>query len=416
MKNYINHLFVGLEQITSSGANFATTIILAYFLNAVEFGFFSVLYTIIMLGSVLHSAFISEPLLIFGGKKNEGVSEGVFNMLFLWCFFGLLMFSIYSFFSICFFENILNVESYFSLLVAWIGYGFFWTAKYLLYLRQLMVSNVIMGVGYGIATILGIVILHYFSGSTVSGSLSLMGGVALVFSFFGFWQYFKDTSIRLDANTSLFRFTIIRKWFQYGKWSAVSGVCNWGLNNGSILILSILGGLEASGIVRLGVAILMPAQQVINSISIFLIPVISRELKDLRSSIKRLRIRVFIAFLISSGMALLTFLVFNFLKSKVGIEKYHQLVEIMPFLVFLMPLWAINSSLRSYLKALERPKVLFFCYLFGLMISCLFPFFAINNVSEIGVYMSSVGLILGNLVVTFAMCKATGIYKIVFCE
>lgn len=58
-----------LDQALWSGGNFVASLVLARELGDVQFGIFSTAYAILMLFGAVHSALVSEPMLVFGADK-----------------------------------------------------------------------------------------------------------------------------------------------------------------------------------------------------------------------------------------------------------------------------------------------------------------------------------------------------------
>lgn len=59
------------DQLFFAGANFVLAVLLARWLSVPSFGIFSICYSAFLLAAAIHTAFVSEPLLVMGAKQDD---------------------------------------------------------------------------------------------------------------------------------------------------------------------------------------------------------------------------------------------------------------------------------------------------------------------------------------------------------
>jgi O-antigen/teichoic acid export membrane protein len=356
-------------------SNFALNVLLARWISPYDYGAFSVTFAIFMLIGVVHTATLTEPMLVYGpGKYKDRFSEylgivihghlGIAALGSLLLLLGSLGLALFGLSSLSVTLVALAFAEPFILLL--------WLMRRACYARlepQLAASG---GALYMILMLAGAYVLYRGEWLSAASAFGVMGLSSLVVSV---WLL-----IRLRVKPSplrrseLARDSLENHW-QYGRWSVANEGLNWVPMNIYFVLLPIFGGLEAGAAFKALMNPIMPMLQAIWALAILLLPILVRARDEGGTSgdgprfSSRVRLAL-VPFVLGPVLYWLALGLFH-----------HQLVDwlyggryteqaALLWLLGLSPIVAaVKQVMGQSLKALERPDRLFWAYAFSAVLT-----------------------------------------------
>ena len=344
-------------------SNFVLNVLLARWLSPNDYGAFSVAFAVFLLIGSIHSATLTEPMLVFGPGKYKGrLSEYLGALV-----YGHLGFATLS--SILLGLGGLGLALWGSSSLAWImltlalvGPFIFllWLMRRACYARlepHLAASG---GAWYMVLMLAGAYVLYWREWLSASSALGVMGVSSLTVSFWLAMRLrVKRPPLRGDELT---REAFEDHW-KYGRWSVGNQALNWVPMNIYYLVLPIWGGLEAGASFRALMNLIMPMLQAIWSVSVLLLPILVHARDEGRSRLNSQIRLALIPFLV--GPAVYWLLLGLFHRPLVSWLYDGQYSEgaVLLWILGLSPIVAsLKQVMGQSLRALERPDWLFLAY------------------------------------------------------
>jgi len=341
-------------------------VLLARWISANDYGAFSVAFAIFILVGVVHTATLTEPMLVFGsGKYKARLSEYLGSVVYGHLGFAALGSLILLLASLGF-----ALSGSTSLAVALLALAFtepfillLWLMRRACYARlepHLAASGGALYLGLMLA---GAYVLYRGEWLSAASAFGVMGISSLVVSV---WL-----AIRLRVKRPPLRGSeLVRDAFEnhwrYGRWSIANETLNWIPMNSYYLLLPILGGLAAGASLKALMNLVMPMLQAIWALSILLLPTLVRardgEGPGFDSRV-RLALVLFVLGPLSYWMILGLF--HHPLVAWLYGGRYTEHAALL-WLLGLSPIVAsVKQVMGQSLRALERPDRLFWAYLFS---------------------------------------------------
>jgi O-antigen/teichoic acid export membrane protein len=342
------------DQGAYSGANFLSSFMLASWLSHNEFGSYCLCNSIMLLLGTLQTAFITEPMLVFGSTKFSHNSTlylkvilkynyriGIFCSLLLFIS-GIIIWiaKCNPEISLCFYSMALAVPAIFVS----------WTVRRFCYIALSPVLAAMSSILYLCSIMASLFLLKYFN--LLSGPLSIIAiGISSYLSSFYILQFCKS---RPDPEID--RSDVVSTHLRYGKWSVFSNLLAWAPENVYYLLIPYFASIEMNAIFRIYMLMIMPISQLYLSISIQLLPRIAKIIESRKLfSIFRYYVLGFIALAIINYVVLVV--------AQRIIMRSLKIVEVYPidhYCYYLMGLIPIFSGLNLLacrgLMAMNRPK------------------------------------------------------------
>lgn len=342
-------------------ANFLLNLLLARWLSTTDYGVFTVGYGIFLLFGTIHSALVTEPLVVFGaGRHQQNISRYIEAVLIgnfrvtaftsLLLLIGALLFAVFENHSIALCLLTLAFVSPLILMQ--------WMMRRASYLCSDGSLAARAGLGYVAILLPGAVFLNNYNLLSFVAALLLMGIASLVT---GSWIIFRLKLAIVPGRWTEFREEIYSHW-NYGRWSIGTGAMGWATGNLYYLILPIWGGLEATAAFRALQNFLLPILHLAVGLVSVLLPVLVRARQSNQFPIVIYRIIIVTLFL----SCLYWFGIANFgediLRWSYG-GKYMEHAELFWILGLTAVCFGMAFVLRLVLLALEKPESVFKAYL-----------------------------------------------------
>ncbi|MFA5360225.1 MAG: hypothetical protein WC349_04695 [Patescibacteria group bacterium] len=357
-----------LDQVLFNGVHFLIAVLLARWLEPVEYGIFAVAYSIFLLFASFHMALLIEPMLIFGAGKYQGIFKGYLNALIFGNFrvtlFGSLILFLVGLPVGLFYSKNLQF-ALFGLAIALPFILLLWLLRRSFYVRLEPGWPVIGGAIYVILLLLASFLLkisHLLSPATYflgMGLCSLL--VSLFFIYIIRPQRFKLNKYEfLDMKNAH---------FHYGKWALGTNILAWGVNNIYFIILPFWAGFEGVAGLRALMNLSTPFIQVNSALTFLFIPLISKKKTGESYKIAKVVIVLLVLFSIVGLAYLLGLIIFEkIIMVYLYNNKYTEYSYLIPFIGLLSLLGGISLVLEITLRSLNNPEKVFWSYLVAMMV------------------------------------------------
>jgi O-antigen/teichoic acid export membrane protein len=338
-------------------------VLLARWLTPTDYGAFGVAFAIFLLIGSLHTAILTEPLLVFGpGKYRDRLSEYLGAMLY--GYLGVAFLGSLALFVVSLALSLLGWRSLSVVMLTLALTGPFilllWLLRRACYARfqpHLATSG---GALYMVLMLVGAYVLYLQEWLSSVTALVVMAISSLVVNVWLVARlHVKWPSLR---NSALIRSALDDHW-KYGRWSIANQGLNWVPMNIYYLILPVWGGLAAGASFKALMNLIQPMLQAVWTLSILLLPaLVQARDKGYERFDSRIRLAL-IPFVIGPALYWLLLGLFN--QPLVSWLYGGQYVE-HAGLLWLLGLSPIVASVKQVigqsLRALERPDWLFVAY------------------------------------------------------
>lgn len=351
-----------MDQGLFATSNFILNILLVRWLIPIEYGAFSVAYTIFLFLGAFHTGMLNEPMLVFGSGKYKGKIRAYLRVLLLgnWIFgiiVGTIFFLAYLVFLL--FTSSPLTPTLLGLAIASPFILFQWLMRRACYISLQPQFAAIAGAGYMVLILSSAFGLHYYEWLDPTTALFIMAFANLLS---GLWLFFKlGVHLNLNKDNELISQTLNDHW-RYGRWASGTAALAWIPGNVFILFLPIWWGLEASAAYKALLNLLLPMLHLITAFSAILLPVLvgRRGLTDFGRLVTRFS-ALFVLVTIIYWLLLGVFgePIIQFLYT----GNYLEYVDLLWFTGIIPIMGALVTISMVALQALELPKIIFRAYL-----------------------------------------------------
>jgi O-antigen/teichoic acid export membrane protein len=368
-----------LDQVLFNGVHFLIAILLARWLEPVEYGIFAVAYSIFLLLIAFHMALLVEPMLIFGvGKYQERfqayLGALIFGNIIVTVFMSLVLFLVG--FPIGFFYSKGLQTALFGLSIAVPFISLSWLLRRSFYVRLEPGWAVIGGAVYAILLLVAVIFLKINHLLSPASYFLSMGLCSLLISLL-FIYIIRPAVFKLRKPEML---EIQKDHFCYGKWALGTNVLAWGMNNAYFVILPFWINLKGIAALRALMNLCTPIIQASCALAFLLLPILSRHYSQGIQKMNR-TIKLFLVFFITTAFVYLIVLLF-FGKSIMSLfygGKYSDFSQLIP-LVATIPLGAgITVVLENALRVLQGQDKVFWSYLVSAIIGLVVMILLVGN-------------------------------------
>lgn len=344
-------------------SNFVLNVLLTRWLSPNDYGAFSVAFAIFLLIGSVHSAMLTEPLLVFGPGKYKGRLPEYLGAL----VHGHLGFAVLS--SALLLLGSLGLALWgasslalIMLALALTGPFIFllWLMRRACYARLEIHLAALGGAWYMMLMLAGAYVLYWREWLSAASALGVMGVSSLVVSV---WLAIRLRVRRPPLRGDELAREAFEDHWKYGRWAVGNQTLNWVPMNIYFLVLPIWGGLEAGASFRALMNLIMPMLQAVWALSVLLLPILVRARDEGRSKLDSHIRLALIPFLIGpAAYWLLLGLFHQPLVSWLYAGQYTEGAALL-WILGLSPIVAsLKQVMGQSLRALERPDWLFLAY------------------------------------------------------
>ncbi|MCH5375316.1 MAG: hypothetical protein JJ992_15195 [Planctomycetes bacterium] len=336
-----------------------------------EYGYFSVAYAILLLAGTFHTAFLTEPMLVFGpGRYRNHFLEylgalvrwhwsltGLISVLFVAAGLVLLLFGSKT--EMAWTLGAMGLATA-PVLLQWL----FRRSCYVLLQPRYAVEA---GFVYFVTVIGGLLGLHS-RGLLVAGTAFLLLATgSLAAAAWIFWRLTGNPAVSGDGGFQIRDASMAH--LEYGRWAAGTALLSWVPGNIYYLLLPLLTSVEDVAGLRALLNLIMPVLHVIAALGLLLLPALVRAIKS-SSGISRIVSRVtmlFIAATVAYGIFLAV--AGDWLIGFLYDGKYDSFYHLLLPLSILPASSALVAVFGSVIRAYERPDLVFRAYLGTLFVT-----------------------------------------------
>lgn len=380
-------------------ANFTVSILLARWLSSEDYGAFTVVYTTLLFVAVIHSAFLIEPMLVFGpGRFDKRLVAYLGWVVKGHAGFSGFILAVGAIAAATFWlsGDYKMARSLAVLAVAAPLILFGWLTRRAAYARLIPDIAFRGALLYFAVLLAGVAVARYLGlldGDTGIGLMAVAGLAMAVYLMRALaidWRGPTDGDLAQDAR---------RAHLEYGRWSLGSSLLSWFPANIYFLLLPVAGGLSDTAALRALMNLILPVQHVLTALSFLLLPALARARGDDRfAAVLRRALIGFVALAVLYA-ALVIPLRGPIVDLLYG-GRYAEHAHLVWWLAAIPVAGALVDVLGAALRALERPKLVFAAYVATAAIAALL---GLPLMFEYGVLGAVIALLATSLVTGAAM-------------
>jgi len=361
-----------LDQVSFAAASFLLNAFLARNLTISEYGTFSVVFSIYILITAVHTALISEPMLVFGASRYDRKFERYLSTLLrLQWILSILIAAVLVVASVIalIFDQTLFASNLLALSVASptiLGLIFLRRA---VYIKNQQYLAGLVGV---IHLILICLLMLLISGPLIDTHIQSWHAFVIMgfSSLFGIFLLSKWLRLNMHAPTLVTNTQVLKEHWNYGRWSLPANLLSWFPWNFPYIALAIFSNVESTGYLRSYMNLVLPFLHVIGAMSTAIVPMLARRRNTIYYDGFSTRILAFIA-VPSSIYWLLMGLGHGEIVGLLYSGRFIDQSNLLWILAFLPVFEGQIAVLISRLRASEQSNLVFFIYLIGALSSIL---------------------------------------------
>lgn len=356
------------DQALFAGAQFVLNILLARWLAPAEYGAFAVAYSVFLLASGVHNAFVLEPMIVFGSGKHFGNRRSYLGIVLRghWLLtvpIGLVLFGAAFLLRGLYSQPVEHALYALSLVLPLLLLA--WLTRRAFYI-ELRPGRAAAGSAVYFCSLLALVLaLHATGKLTPAGAVVAMGLAALLTA--GLQLAWLHPQWKHAAQESSPR-SIAREHWTYGRWVLATVLPSWTLLNLYYLVLPAWFGLGAAGALKALMNLAMPARHSLIAVGALVTPLLIQHRGRGGVSVMRRTVRR-VAVLFLGGAAVYFVVLWLFRVQLIRLlygGKYLEYSGLPVLLVGLVPLaTACVVIFGSALRAYVRPDRIFWGNLAG---------------------------------------------------
>lgn len=360
-----------VDQVSFAAANFLLNVFLARSLSAFEYGVFSVAFSIYVLIGVIHTALISEPMLVFGASKyNREFEKYLSTLVRLQWILSIVIAAVLLVLSVIalLINQILLASNLLALSI---------TSPTILGLIFLRRTVYIRGQQYlaglvGVIYLLLIFLLLMFSGVLLGTHIQPWHAFLIMgfSSLFGIFLLSKWLGLNIPISTFIMTTQVIKEHWNYGRWSLPANLLSWFPWNFPYIALATFSNVESTGYLRSYINLILPFLQIIAAMNTAIVPVLARRRYTINYHSFLTRILALIA-IPSSIYWLLIGIGHNEIVGLLYSGRFIDRSNLLWILAFLPIIEGQIVVLVSGLRASEQSNLVFFIYLIGASLNVL---------------------------------------------
>jgi O-antigen/teichoic acid export membrane protein len=334
-----------------------------------EYGTFALAQSIALFISIFHTAFLTEPVLVFGAERyRERVEQYVSAAIVVHIGMFVVIEAVLTVVILVLARLGLSLWPR-AFLMAAVGSPFIllgWTLRRACYINRAPQIACLAGVIYigGLAPLLWVLArsgrLNGLSGFAVMGAAAIPASLWIQARLGAQWRW---------RQPRVFFHDLLRQHFRYGRWALGAGAMRWVPFNVPLLALASSGSASYSAALRALMTLLLPAVQFFQPVNTMLIPFCAGRS---RAMIRKLVARFAIAeIVLALAYSAATWLLSSSLLHLLYAGKYDNYAPYLAPLSLLLLGEAMGGVAASALQALELPSKVFTASLGGALLTLL---------------------------------------------
>jgi O-antigen/teichoic acid export membrane protein len=362
-RQWLSH---GFWAVTDQGlfalTNFTVSVLLARWLSQSDFGVFAVAFSVLLLMATVHSALLTDPMLVFGPSRYQDRTAAYVRRLTLLHFaltaaMGAILLLVVGLLTL--------LEPHFTamtalavLAVAAPAILFLWLVRRACYMESYPRRAAAASLIYALLVPVGMLLLRQAGILTAASALLILGLGSVLAGSWAMLRLIRSTSEPMTLGSAP---DVIRTHWSYGTWALGIGLLSWVPPNAVLLTLPLWHSLGDAGILRVTTIIILPVLNVYAALLPLLMPALVRaRLSGHLRSTTRMAMVLYVGLSIGYAPVVLIFgspiaeLLFGSQYSIGGATLW--LLAAIPFVT------AVSTVSGAVLLALERPDRMLWAY------------------------------------------------------
>ena len=363
-----------LQQGLFAGAHFVTNVLLARWLAPTSYGAFALAYSVFLLLLMLYVAVFFEPMVVFGAGRYAGSFSAYMRVLQRAHFIVLLPVSLLAVLLAPVLGRFYTHD--FEVALFWLAVVsplllLMWLRRAAFYAQLNTRAGALAGGSYFLLLIISVWLLQIRGRLSPASVFVAMGVVSLLVSV-GCQDRSRQTNRKGSVAVRLSAARVLSDHWSYGRWAGLTAVATWIPANIYYALLPKQFGLESVALLRALFNLLYPLQHTVLALATLLIPVLVRQ-RD-RSGIHRIKRTVLqlLGIFVPIGLVYLCLLaafrspILAFLYAgRYGTASLGTVIAI-----GILPITSgMAALLGAALRALERPRLIFWSYLVSVSVA-----------------------------------------------
>ena len=384
-----------LDQGLFATANFVLNILLARLLLPSEYGSFSVAYAILLLGGTFHTAFLTEPMLVFGPGRYKSrfreylralvrwhwILTGAFALAFMATGIGFLWFG----------SSQGMAWTFVAMGIATAPILLQWLFRRSCYVNLQPRFAVEAGAVYFATIVAGLFALNSRGVLAAGTAFILLAVGSLNASGWIFWRLTR-LSHETDQPSLDVRQAALAH-LDYGRWAAGTALLSWVPGNVYYILLPIVTSMEDVAGLRALMNLIMPVLHVIAALGLLLLPALVKKIQDGARLGPVVRNVSMLFILAAAGYGLFLMVAGEWLLEILYDNKYDSFSRLLLPLSILPIASAMIAVFGSVIRAFERPDLVFRAYLGTLAVTVTL---GLALIYTLGVGGAAIGLLLSS--------------------
>jgi O-antigen/teichoic acid export membrane protein len=351
------------DQTMLAGGNFLVNVLLGRWLEPVQYGAFVLAYSLFQLLGTLHTAALTEPMLVFGAGRfalrfRRYVGSLVCGHLLLMGPLGLLLLGASLVLGRFYSSEVRRALAALALAGPFIL--LMWLSRRSFYVSLRPGGAVLGGSAYLVLMLGAVLGLRTIGRLSPASAFLAMGAGALLASLLLLWRIRPQWGPAGDPSLGV----VAAEHWRYARWAIASAALTWVPGNLYFTLLPAWAGLEGTATLRALTNLVMPAVHVIGALSLLLVPLLARRRREGDERMLRPMGRFLALFLGGAGIYELGLILWR--REAVQLlygGRYADAVSLVPLVGVLALFASLIAVLGASLRALERPDKVFWSYL-----------------------------------------------------
>jgi O-antigen/teichoic acid export membrane protein len=271
----------GFWAVTDQGlfalTNFTVTVLLGRWLSPTDFGAFAVAFSVLLLMGTVHSALLTDPMLVLGPSRYQQRIAPYLRRL------SILHFALTSVMSVVLLlvvgvltllkPHFTAATTLVALSVAAPASLFLWLMRRACYIDSNPRLAAAASLVYALLVPAGVLLLWQIAMLTAASGLLALGLAGLLAGWWLTLRLIRPTSELITLGSAP---NVTRAHWSYGRWALGIGLLSWVPPNAVVLALPLWHSLEDAGVLRVNTVIMLPVLHVYGALGPLLIPALVR--------------------------------------------------------------------------------------------------------------------------------------------
>ena len=356
----------GLWAVTDQGlfavTNFTVSVLLARWLTPSDYGAFAVAFSVLLLMGTVHTALLTEPMLVLGPSRFRDRTAAYVRRL------STVHFALTSVMSVVLLLivaalTVLHPTFAVSTTLAALAVSapailFLWLMRRACYIEARPRLAAASALVYSLLVPVGLFTLTRIGVLTAASGVMTMGLSGLVVAI---WLMRRLASSGAEPTTTVPRPEVTRAHWSYGRWALGSGLLSWVPTNAVVLVLPLWHSLEAAGALRVAITLMLPVLHLQGALGPLFMPALVRA--RLSGHLRSTAIEVGSVLLALGALYAPVVLIFGSWFAELLFGPQYPIEATTLWLLAAIPVVsAVSAIAGAVLRAVERPDRVLWTY------------------------------------------------------